>query len=292
MELKYIKLYENFTDDELDKFIKSVLKKCKPYIEMLKTCEKGKMLIRGTKDSIDDKKIYKHRERKPKDMDQYWHDKLNGYLEDQVGWEARNGIFCYIKNVLGYKFFRNHYGTQYLLFPIGDFEYCWNPNVKDLYVDFEESWNGFDYDTDYYEYDYDFEYGEFGNNDETYQDIVNQENQKGQYVYNGIETNIKIIKDAIKYILDNKEIFNINDEDEDVGGNIEWLPDMSLEDYTDMKNELEEDLFNDKIDETIGSYITDNINDAEEFNEISIKCEKYYMIDIKYAKQFTERIWV
>ena len=131
MGLKYIKLYENFSEIDLDK----IFEECEPYINMLRNyVDVDKLLIRSTRDYIQDVEKFNFREnRKPVDMPPHVHDMLNDMFVERFGWKVRNGVFCYLVDVSKDKLSSTHYGTEYLMFPIGDFKYVFSTEFSDLF---------------------------------------------------------------------------------------------------------------------------------------------------------------
>jgi hypothetical protein len=156
LEKKNIKEHESLKIN-IDKFLDQILIDCQPYIEILrevfkyddyegwlKTCVKNKntqsllnmtrFLKRGLQRHVDYDKCNYQPNRRPIDMPREFHDFMNEELENKFGWKVRNGAFCYLCDELNYI----GYGTKYLIFPIGDFEYCWNPEIRDLYVEIDD----------------------------------------------------------------------------------------------------------------------------------------------------------
>ena len=125
---KYNKYLESVEEISLDK----VFDDCNSYIETIKKCEKGKLLHRGFKQNYDKIKLIEHNwNRQPVDTPDHIHDMVNEWFVEYHGWKARNGVFCVGNNK------KTVYGTNYLLFPVGDFNYLYNKNVNDLFGDHE-----------------------------------------------------------------------------------------------------------------------------------------------------------
>jgi len=132
---KIIKIFEEFQNVTLD----TVLSECKPYIDILKDCKKGKLFVRGINEkNIDIQKFEMLDSRQPKDTFIDSHNMFNTFFYDNFGWNVRDGVFCYMT-----KTYITGYGAEnYFIFPIGNFEYCWSPDVTDLFTRFEEEING------------------------------------------------------------------------------------------------------------------------------------------------------
>lgn len=115
---------------------KLILEDCEPYLKCLRNCEKGSLLVRGGEFEIDSIREFSHDldNRKPVKSPQHLHDKVNELFATKFGWKIRNGVFCY-----GINLTRNTdtpslgYGTQFLFFPIGDFDFVYSKEHFDLY---------------------------------------------------------------------------------------------------------------------------------------------------------------
>ena len=62
------------------------------------------------------------KKRKPVSTPIEVHNFANAYFEDEFGVPFRNGMFC-----TGDSTFARDYGNLYLVFPVGNFKYCWSP---------------------------------------------------------------------------------------------------------------------------------------------------------------------
>jgi len=131
------------------KYIIETLKQnCLPFIENLKECKKGSLLIRAICDIEGDKRNkynvktnfsineFDHtpelRSRIPRGMPVEIHLALNDKFIKQFGWKVRNGIFCYGVDGTFYIEDVNKWGTNYLVFPIGEFKFVYSPDDYDL----------------------------------------------------------------------------------------------------------------------------------------------------------------
>jgi len=100
--MKYLKKYEEVkTKIKLDE----VFENCKEFISDLEKCEKGSFLVRGIGDDGDGLdfgiKEFKHdlSYRSPKDMPSDLHEELNYKFENSFGWQVRNGLFSFGRNI-------------------------------------------------------------------------------------------------------------------------------------------------------------------------------------------------
>lgn len=70
-----------------------------------------------------------HTERRPKDMDMRYHYLIDTYLEKRIGFSARSkGLF-----VFGNEKSVSAYGNSHIVFPIGEFNCFWSPEIQDMY---------------------------------------------------------------------------------------------------------------------------------------------------------------
>jgi hypothetical protein len=119
---------------------KVILENCQEYVNLLKTGEKGCLLIRGVLQDEFDFKLCKWdiSQRTPRDMPVDYHNGLNTHFEKIFGWPVRNGLFTYgVKSN-----FRDltdiGYGKSYLIFPCAQFKYVYDPNIYDLFEHYYE----------------------------------------------------------------------------------------------------------------------------------------------------------
>ena len=74
------------------------------------------------------------KDRQPRDFSTAQHKELDEWFLKNHGFKARSeGLFCFGDRA------KNHvtaeYGQLYFIFPIGEFEYVWSPQIADLYVE-------------------------------------------------------------------------------------------------------------------------------------------------------------
>jgi len=133
-----IKLYEDF-DTPIT--LNQVFNDCKEYIDTIKECNKGKLLIRGIYSYSKTPSIIKTKHnwnRIPLDVPSNWHDFLNGIFNSRFKWYVRSGIFCFFTDN---KYSSGYGDTDYFVFPIGQFEYVWCPKIRDLFNEYEDEFN-------------------------------------------------------------------------------------------------------------------------------------------------------
>lgn len=74
------------------------------------------------------------KDRKPRDFSDEEHEELNNWFNENHGFKARSeAVFCFGDKARDYV--TAEYGPLYFIFPIGEFEYVWSPNITDLYVE-------------------------------------------------------------------------------------------------------------------------------------------------------------
>jgi hypothetical protein len=251
--------------DSFIKIKKIIEKECKPFLELM--VEKNlKPLLRGAH-KIDPEKavitgLYKKKSRinrKPKDMPTDIQELFDNFFIDKFGWPARSsGVFTTFSDKITYG-----YGNEdFIVLPIGEFNYIWNPNIEDLFTYIE------DYN---YLYEPDDEILE-----EEYWSINDENSGLGIFYYDNINTGKK------KY----QEVIDMYSKDEDFDEElIEWVPDKSLKSFIKEIREEREDFFS----EIFQGYIDTDIEKATN-HEIILKCDEYYLLSSSYYKDFTEYI--
>lgn len=143
--MKYLKSYESIKSPTL----KDVFRDCKYFIDETMKCNKGSFLIRGMHD-MDNYDIcllkstldYRLTLNTPGNV----HDYMNKLFIKKFGWKVRNGAFCFGWNIddsssdidIGYG------SKTFIVFPVGDFNIVYHPEIYDLYYEIDSVWNGDD----------------------------------------------------------------------------------------------------------------------------------------------------
>ena len=137
-----IKLYTKFLEDvdneklELatvshEEMIISLKRDCRPFLDILK--KSNGFLYRIASNSVPAyKQFVVPTNRSPRDFNKYTHDLLNKKLFDKFGIFGRSEVAFATNNPTQFEL----EGQVYLIFPIGDFKYLYNPKVSDLIVNF------------------------------------------------------------------------------------------------------------------------------------------------------------
>lgn len=94
------------------------------------------LMYRGIKNKAEPfQEMTARTDREPVDSSKTVHKALDDYFEKRFHFRFRsNGTFC-----TGSRTFATSYGHTYAIFPIGDFKYCWSPEIEDAYVFFDNS---------------------------------------------------------------------------------------------------------------------------------------------------------
>lgn len=176
----------------------------------------------------------------------------------------------------------------YIFFPIGDYDYYWNPNINDLFSHVE--------DLDWYRYYNENEIEASYNNlygDPRYNFV---DHWGGNFKLNGVEIPHN---NVIDYILNNYKDFGLEEPKNGyvkIGDNyinketrlenikgLNWIPDMTLEDFI---NSFKFDK-DDKLNEIIKDYKSVYIEDVC-VQEITFDCDHYYLLDEDYYFKLLE----
>ena len=123
------------TEDIVKEFATMVKKRCQPFLQAIDGNVIKYPMYRGLDGEaapIVTKKMHLTN-RYPKNTDQEVHDKINWFFKRKFGHPYRNGLFC-----TGDVGFATDYGTLYIVFPIGKFEYLWSLEVNDLFSAVDE----------------------------------------------------------------------------------------------------------------------------------------------------------
>ena len=127
---------EGASQGEIYEIIHAIKRDCQPYLQQAEPFDADSNLMRGMgsakKNFIDNKSI-RLDERTPKDIPKELHDKINQYFNQKFGGSFRNALFAtgdYIQ--------AKNYGNVYYIFPIGDFNFLYNPNIEDLFMNYDE----------------------------------------------------------------------------------------------------------------------------------------------------------
>ena len=255
--------YDDKTVEEFKSFYLDIEKDCKPYITEFKKSKSLRFLYRGTERRVSDYRILKSyikTGRKPKDTPEELHELLNDLFSDKFRWNVRDGV----STTSGFS--SGNYGTKYLFFPIGRYEYAWSPDIDDLWNEIEQESNFEELEPDLgvVEDEYDEEYGEY---------------QSGHWEYDGKEVDDP--NDVQMDLEDEGEPF-----DEML---IQWVPDIELDDYIKKREESYENERNDYLYRLVKTYTDRGLFKAiKSKHEVLFNCKKYYLVNKDYEDLFAE----
>jgi len=111
---------------------------CQPFLQATNNLEYR--LYRGIRSIVPfDGKLIKEAAcpvgRRPKDSPMFLHRVADQWFFNETGIAFRsNSVFCTGNNAEAIE-----YGTVYLMIPLGNFDFCWSPNVEDLYRKFDQT---------------------------------------------------------------------------------------------------------------------------------------------------------
>lgn len=259
-----------------------VEKSCAPFLKELRRCSKENLLLRGIGGKYSDKILHVKTlkgTRTPKDMDH----RLSEYIDDlffkkfhlrprSEGFFGAGG-FSTVKS----------YGYVHIIFPVGQYEYLWSPDVRDLYSDFQDD------ATSNWELLVDKVFDNYGYLNSEYEDSYGEETGNGHWKYKYFESNEDNRNDATIEIANKiaeKELDSENEDYEEklkalrdtIFYDIEWYPDVSYEDYVDEYARERRDEAEDKIGDMIKSYKNNKLCEAldHQNHEIMVICKRFY----------------
>ena len=123
------RLLEYMKEDESKSFINGVERKCSSYLKIYKR-HNGKF-YRTHGDRVETYTLKKTRKnRRPLDSPLFLHNLVDDWMKKNFGWRGRSeGLFVWGE-------WSEWISHSDLVFPIGDFDFLWNPKVEDLYDTF------------------------------------------------------------------------------------------------------------------------------------------------------------
>jgi len=279
--MKFTEYIKESSKKELKTYgiIQSLKKDCAPFIKELRKTKQNRLIWRGSNKSSTRTiiRVTPRQDREPKDTPPEIQYELNDRFEKKYGWRPRSeGVFTSPR-----KTDAATYGQEYVFFPVGKYEYLYNPEVDDLYsvVDNEaaiyDAFTG--EETARHEDDYEYKYGE---------------EAEGTWSYLGSDTE-EAYKDEAVAVAADAEGVDPDDPDEiiQIENNLEWIPDEELEDYISRMQEEEKEEANSILNELINGYRKTNLGLAIKKNvEIMFRCKSYYLIDQNFNTNIEDYI--
>lgn len=138
--MRHYELTEDFaTEQTVLNQAKTIRQNCQPYLKQNTDAINRYPMYRGVKppgghsvtgvgDANVIRKEVRLTNRKPSDMPFELHEFINNYFQEEYGAPFRSAMF-----VIGSSGQAGAYGTVYLIFPAGKFEYLWSPEFEDLF---------------------------------------------------------------------------------------------------------------------------------------------------------------
>ncbi len=251
-------------------------RECRPFLkEYKKTGLVGKKIIyRGGRGNINTKKyggiqaLIPREDRRPKDMPPALHQKFDQDFYDRHNWYPRSeGVFTTAKKTTAAS-----YGKPFLFYPIGKYKYLWSSETEDLYS-FADGENLLGYGDDTWD-DYSGDYETEDNHRSEY----GEGSGGGHWEYRGEEvSDYRADRDDVEDEMKERE------GDEYEWGEIEWIPEVSYEEYLIQKGEEDRDRQENEIWEMVKSYKNKDLKGAIVSNhEIMFKVEAYYIVSSFY----------
>lgn len=124
-----MKLYEIKNEDDFEKYGELIKQNCKPYLNEIGDIDSNSFILRGMR-NIDKQFVEKtvRKDRDPKLTPKPIHDFIDDWFKGNYQIKIRSeGIFGTGDNRRAAS-----YGKPYAIFPIGNFDYIWSPDIPDL----------------------------------------------------------------------------------------------------------------------------------------------------------------
>jgi len=253
---------------------KLIEKKCQPYLRDVKKCN-YMFLRRGVKDTFDIYKEFKSHikgGRNPKDTPTELHNELNEIFRKEFGWNVRDGV-----STTG-DWRDKSYGRVRLFFPQGKYKFVWSPSIPDLYSNLEDE-NMLQGEEMYDEGIFDIYYEEA---ESEWYSTYGEDGGDGEYYYDGEPTGEQYESDVYNELSDEEK----KKYDKSL---LEWVPEISLENYIEYYIENHMRNYYDKLYGYISTYKDKNLKEAiMSKNEVMVNCNKYYLLDDDYESDITE----
>lgn len=304
-------IYRDKEEDlsQFDLIIKLIEKDCGPYInELIST--KSEILFRGIKTlreypvTIDEESIgglwvKKRRSgRYTLDTNPGISEIFDDYFEKKFNIRLRSeGVFA-TKDPMSASSY-SQYNTKlkrrksYLFFPIGDYDYYWNPKILDLFSDIENDpwYSRYVLDDDALFYKWQNIYGDprltWSKGDGNYRlfgyDIPYVPNEKlANWIIENSDKFGLVSNDKGCYTKDGKIIVCNNMNYKNIMS-IEWIPSVTFEDYSQNKSE---EPYQEVLD-IVDGYQKGGLESIKR-HEITFDVDRYYVLDEKYYFKFKQ----
>jgi len=260
--------------------INEIKRNCIPFIKEYRQSRSDDILYRGTQKYTPMYQRVTSRldDRRPKDTSRGLHNELNFYFRRKFGWNVRNGVFT----SSDYKLSKEFGDYCYIFLPIGDFEFVWSPEIKDIYdlIDNGRLMSMEDLHYMYTEEDpfiYKIDGVEVPEEDFMYILGLTRYIELEKLRYSGCNDKFKAVNNYLK--------LDIRPGDEVLATIEEMTFDEWLYEYKSMVG----DVYN--PEDIIELYKDDDLRDAiNSKNEISFRCNEYYLVKTAYADMIKEML--
>lgn len=118
--------------DDLRVIAQRIRENCKPFLKLIDNDVREYIMYRGMEFSIDpiQRKKVRLDDRKPMSSSPIKHERYNHYFQEVFGAPFRNSL-----HTTGDVSMAEYYGDPFVIFPIGEFEFLWSPDVNDMTLD-------------------------------------------------------------------------------------------------------------------------------------------------------------
>lgn len=264
--------------------IKIIFKDCQPYLKEMRKNRADHFFYRGTRkrgDAITE--IKPRQDRYPKDTPQDVQDYIDDFFQKKFGWRPRSqGVFTSYKDDDA-----KNYGSVHMFFPKGKYEYVFSPDVQDLWSYIDD--NGF---MQYIEDEPDHWYNDYENE---WLDKYDEDSGNGTWYYEGESTGESNKTEALDAAAEAEGTIDLEDEDGyyEIESKLEWVPDITLEDYQEERwNEEREEKMS-EFKETLNSFVQSKkldkaLEDGWGAPEVIWKCKSYYIVPVDFEDFFID----
>jgi len=274
----------------------NVLEKfCMPFIDHMRRVGLKKWFYRGS-DKVYQKKMVKSKVReyrRAKDMSQELQEYIDDVLYKKFKWRPRSeGVFAN-SNKSGTK----HYGAPGIFFPIDkNYKFVYNPDVIDLYTELDDG--GGIYDGPPNRSDIRDELENDGYLEREYEDEYGVNSHSGEWYYNDEPTGEYDRRQATEVTIDAiAEDGNISrevaEEEFFEKAALEWMPEMTWDDFLELKVE---DIYDNRsaiIDGALRNFTDKNLKKAHSSQvEVIFKCKEYFLVSDVFDEELTNHFLI
>lgn len=288
---KYLNEQKELTIKEA---LENIKKECQPFLKDLKKASPiNNLLYSGRKEkTLEAFRGTVRKNRVPKDTPLSIHNWLDSWFEENFGIKARSNSLMAVGDTSVAK----GYGNLYAIFPIGNYEIIWSPEISDLYTEFRGSnisWDIITTDINksapYMEHffkdiksDWTKEYGEHSGN--------------GKWVYNNGQKRITYGGEWLKHeiAMDLMKKPDLPDDRDEIKEDIYWIPEVKWEEYRNQKLKEMKEREIEKAKNFLSSYQKNELKKAiNSRHEIMIITSEYYALTIDDVNvEFMVRDWL